>query len=261
MRKLFMSVFVLAIIFRIAIPASAQTITVRADSWMPYTGDPAAERPGYCIEIIKAIFEPAGYTIDYQTVAWTRAVADVEADRIDAIVGGDQHDCPKCLFPEQPIGISQNFFYVKKGNPWTFQGIDSLKGQRLGVIDGYSYDTGLIDDYIHAGDIPDVQKATGDLALERNLRKLEANRLDVIIENNYVLPNTLSEISMAQDSVVPAGKANKADVIFISFAPGKESSKKYLKIWSEGIKKLRESGKLKGILTRYNLPDWELSKP
>jgi len=55
---------------------------------MPYNGDPASDRPGYCIEVIKAVFEPEGYTIDYQTLAWTRDVADVVPLMLAGVIGG-----------------------------------------------------------------------------------------------------------------------------------------------------------------------------
>ena len=33
----------------------ADTVTLRADEWYPYNGDPDAERPGYMIELAQTI--------------------------------------------------------------------------------------------------------------------------------------------------------------------------------------------------------------
>ena len=43
---------------------AAETISVRADVWMPYNGEPGAEKPGYGIEILKAVFGPQNIEID-----------------------------------------------------------------------------------------------------------------------------------------------------------------------------------------------------
>ncbi|MBF0521425.1 MAG: transporter substrate-binding domain-containing protein [Candidatus Omnitrophica bacterium] len=259
MKKIFLVFFILILALGIPLTSLADTITVRADSWMPYTGEPG-DRPGYCVEIFKTIFEAAGYTVDYQAVAWTRAVADVSAGTIDAILGGDNGDCPSCLFPTESIGKIQQTFYVKKGNPWKFAGLESLKGQRLGVVDGYSYDKGDLDGYIKKGDLPDVQKATGDNALPLNIKKLLSGRLDIVVEENQVMKMNLTDLGLSDDSIAPAGMVSEASDIFVAFAPGKDSSKKYMEIWNSGLRKLRASGKLAEILARYGLTDWKSSE-
>ena len=40
---------------------NALTITLRADEWSPFNGDPASDRPGYLIEIANRIFSKAGH--------------------------------------------------------------------------------------------------------------------------------------------------------------------------------------------------------
>jgi polar amino acid transport system substrate-binding protein len=89
--------FALLMVMGAAVPVFADTITVRADTWMPYNGEPNSDRPGYCIEMLKVIFEPMGYKIDYQIEPWTRATANAEAGKIDAIIGAAINDCPTCL--------------------------------------------------------------------------------------------------------------------------------------------------------------------
>jgi polar amino acid transport system substrate-binding protein len=55
--------------------AKADTISIRADLWCPFNCDPSGAKPGYMIEIAKAVFEPLGHKIDYQTLNWARAIA------------------------------------------------------------------------------------------------------------------------------------------------------------------------------------------
>ena len=53
----------------IALSAMADDAVVRlcADQWMPYNGDPSATKPGYVVELARAIFEPKGMT-SYSTL-------------------------------------------------------------------------------------------------------------------------------------------------------------------------------------------------
>ncbi|MEI6438268.1 MAG: transporter substrate-binding domain-containing protein [Candidatus Omnitrophota bacterium] len=253
-----MGVFVLFMLFLSLMRlAAAETITVAADPWMPYTGDAQSARQGYCIEVLKAIFEPAGYTVDYQSHAWTRDVEEVQAGKIDAIVGAGHSDCPRCIFPEQPIGTIQNLFFVKKGDPWVFNQVSSLAGRRLGVVQGYSYDEGPVDAYIGIGELPDVQKSSGEKALAFNIQKLLAGRVDVIVENDHVIANALKEQVLPEDALTPAGKVNEEQAIYIAFSPvSRERTQKMMKVWADGIAALRGSGKLAEILARYKIADW-----
>ncbi len=261
MRRVLGITLILWAVCGLGVMAAAETISFRADPWMPYTGDPASDHPGYCIELIKAVFEPEGYAVDYQAMPWARDVRDVQSGEINAIVGASHTDCPQCIFPQKPVGMIQNFFYVKKGSSWVFKGVSSLKGLRLGVIDGYSYDDGVLDAYIKDGKAPDIQKATGDTALMTNIKKLDAGRLDVVVENNYVFSSGVTGLGLPSDGFIVAGQANEFQDIFIAFAPGKINSGVYMKIWDKGIAKLRGSGKLASILARYSLPDWEQPHP
>ncbi len=235
----------------------ADTIVVRADSWPPYNGDPASAEPGYVVEILKAVFQPLGHTIDYQTMPWTRAVADMMEGKADAIIGASISDAPEALYPAESMGVVRNAFFVKKGTAWTYAGPDSLKAIKLAVIDGYPYDDdGVVDKYIKAGADPEVQVMTGDGSLERNIKKLQAGRVDALVENELVLVATLKGLGIDSQEIVNAGKADEPKDLFLAFTPKKETTQKYAQIWDEGIKKLRASGELKKILDRYSVTDW-----
>ncbi|MGK5093936.1 hypothetical protein WDW89_18225 [Deltaproteobacteria bacterium TL4] len=58
-------------------------LSVRADFWPPFNGDPKASRPGYMIEVLKAIFEPQGYVVDYQILSWDQALESVRKGEFD----------------------------------------------------------------------------------------------------------------------------------------------------------------------------------
>ena len=90
------TVLVVSILISAATCLAGDTITLRADIWDPYNGDPASDQPGFVIEVAKAVFEKAGYTVDYQVEGWSwdRSVEEAKKGNIDGIVGAAKSEAP-----------------------------------------------------------------------------------------------------------------------------------------------------------------------
>jgi polar amino acid transport system substrate-binding protein len=236
--------------------ATAATITVRADSWAPYNEEPNSAQPGYMIELAKLIFEAKGHEVDYQLMPWSRSLDAVGKGTYDAVVGTDPEESPDFVFPAEPLGVNKNGFYVKKGSSWKYEGIDSIKQIRLGIIDGYGYYSDL-DSYIEESKKSGkLFAATGEDALPKLIKMLKAGRLDAVIENINVMTHELNEEKLS-GAIVQAGSPNSEAPLYMAFSPAKESSKEYAKILDAGIVELRSSGKLQKILAKYGLKDWK----
>ncbi|RDH43750.1 substrate-binding periplasmic protein [Zooshikella ganghwensis] len=233
----------------------ADTITIRADKWFPINGEPKDEKPGYMIEIANAIMSEHGHQIDYKMMPWQRSLLEVKQGNYDCLVGVSKSEAPDFIYPTESWGKVGSTFYVKKGNTWTFKGIDSLENQRLGVIGGYDYSDDL-DAYIeNKQSSPMVKVISSNNALEKNLRKLVAGRITVTVGADLVVKSKLNELGLSND-VVEAGLLLEPEDIYIACSPAKNVSQNYVQLFSDGIKKLRETGKLKTILDKYGLDDW-----
>src|SRR6476661_5456017 len=109
----------------------ADVISVRADPYCPYNCEPGSEKAGYMIDIAKAVFEPAGHKVDYQSLNWARAVDETRQGKYVAIAGGLTTDAPDFIYPEIAVGSSQSCFFAKNSSPWTYQGVKSLESIAL----------------------------------------------------------------------------------------------------------------------------------
>ncbi|MBD8527786.1 substrate-binding periplasmic protein [Pseudomarimonas arenosa] len=236
--------------------AQAATISIVADEWCPYNCEPGSDKPGFMIEIAEKTLGAAGHTIDYKNMPWSRAIDEARKGKFDAIVGAAKDDAPDFTYPAEPLGLSGSIFVVRKGEAWRYAGLDSLAGHAIGVIQDYSYDDEL-DQYIEANakDSAKVQVAAGETALETNIKKLEAKRIDALVEDQSVLNYALAQAGKS-GAFDLAGKLSDAE-IYIAFSPAKKESAEYAKILSEGLAKLRASGELKQILAKYGLEDWK----
>ncbi len=123
----------------LSVNSFADVITMRSDLWCPYVCDPKSEKPGFIVEVAREIFKKEGHIIDYDLMNWARAVADVREGKINALVGCSKADAVGFVFPNVPIGIMVNHYYVLADSKWDYKGVDSLTSKKIGVINEYSY--------------------------------------------------------------------------------------------------------------------------
>jgi len=246
-----------ALLLGLSTASRADIIEVRADHWMPYNGDPEAERPGYVVELLRAAFP--NDTINYKTIPWAQACAELAEGKIDALLGAAPTDSPGAVLPELPIGSMRNVFYVKKGTAWRFKGIESLKSIRLAASAGYTYDTdGPLDTYLKQATEPAVQFGTGDTPLEANIAKLRNAEVDALVEDASVMLWTLKKMQVPVGEVHSAGALVKEGTpLYIAFTAKKPVSKARAEQMSATVRKLRDSGELTKLLALYDLDDWK----
>lgn len=246
----------LVVLLVLAGGAQAATISIVADEWCPYNCAPGSEKPGYMIEIAQKVLGEAGHTIDYRNMPWSRAIEEARRGKFDAIVGAARGDATDFVFPAARLGVSANVLMVKAGNPWRYTDMASLEAVSLGTIRDYSYGDEL-DAYVgaHEKDPKRVQVASGDTALETNFKKLEAGRIDVLVEDRNVVEYHLA--GSGQSAAFGAAGDLGEDDLFIAFSPANPNASEYAKLLGEGVQKLRASGELAAILAKYGLKDWE----
>ena len=232
-------------------------ITLHTDSYYPFNGDPADPKPGYVIEILKTVFEKTGAKLDYAIVPWKRAVAEAEKGEINGVIGGLKSDTPTFIFPEEPIGMNANGLFVKKGNSWTYTDITSLKGKRLGVINGYSYGD-KFDQYVTQNqDNPNViNVSSGDNPVATAIHKLQGGFVDVYVENKTVFWAHVKKVGLDKNDFLDVGNASDPEPMYVAFSPKKTDSKALAEALTTGIRAMRASGELAKILKSYEVNDW-----
>ncbi|MEW6711055.1 MAG: transporter substrate-binding domain-containing protein, partial [Candidatus Riflebacteria bacterium] len=167
---------------------AGEKISIRADVWMPYNGEPGSDKPGYGIELINEIFKAKNIEVDYQNMPWNRAIEETRVGKFDCIIGAGKRDAEGFLFPEESMGFSLNNLFVKAGNPFKYAGLESIAGLKIGIIADYSY-AEFFDKYVeqYKDDPKRIFVATGDNALEKMAKMVTAGRLDGFIENPLVV--------------------------------------------------------------------------
>ncbi|MFC3150569.1 substrate-binding periplasmic protein [Litoribrevibacter euphylliae] len=235
--------------------AHSDTITIRSDVWFPMNGEPGSAQPGYMIELAQTILSKHGHTVDYRLMPWERALNEVRLGTEDCVVGAYKEDAPDFIFPEEHWGMDNSAFYIKKGGPWRYTGLDSLDTIKLGVIGGYAYGDEF-DEYVKQNKHDNIQTVKGDNALEKNIKKVIAGRLTTFIDSPLVVAAKLKEMGM-EGNIDEAGTLGDPSPMYIACSPVKPNSKDYIKLIDDGTKALRASGELDAIMAKYGLKDWK----
>jgi polar amino acid transport system substrate-binding protein len=171
------------------------------------------------------------------------------------VAGAAKTDAPDFVYPDEPLGLDQAAFYVKKGTAWRYAGIPSLGAVKLAVISGYSYDDAL-DAYIHDNKgKPALQAVSGETALDQNIKKLKAGRVDVVVESQAVFSAKVADLGL-KDEFEVAGTLAEASEVFVACSPAKPAAKDYVRLLTEGVRAMRASGELGSLLAKYGVEPW-----
>ena len=123
----------------IAASVRAETITIRADEWLPYNGPSTLRPAGYMIDLAMRIAKDHGHTIDYRHLPWDDALAAVKKGEFDCVVGANEEEAEGMVLPGLSWGSSQNVAYTLEGSKQVIGSIEAIKAKRLIYIPGYSY--------------------------------------------------------------------------------------------------------------------------
>lgn len=230
----------------------AETLVIAGDLWCPVNCATDAERPGIFVELAQQIFAESGIEVEYRVLNWARAIADTRSGRLGALIGAGVQDAPDFIFTPTAPGLSRMCFYALRGDQWRYQGLESLTERRLGAINGYSYGAEL-DLYLSRHlQSPQVQLVTGDQALAINLRKLRRGRVDVLVENAWVMQAALAERHLFNE-IAEVGCRQGDIPIYLAFSPRLPRSADYARLFEQGLQRFQADGRLQALMSRYGV--------
>ena len=246
----FLSLLLISGLF--AIHLQAQTISIRADYWYPMNGDPTSEKPGYMIDLAKAIFEPHGITVDYKLKPWSRSIQETRIGKSDCVIGAYKVSVPDFIFPKDHWGLDQTLFYKLAKDDWQYSGdTQALSNRKIGIISDYSYGKKLDEIFIKIN----AQSAKGDKALETNIKKILTGRIDTMIESHYVMADKLMDMQLS-DKIISAGDSKQGAPMYLACTPDSSRTQKFVELVNQSMPKLKASGQLQKILKTYNIESW-----
>jgi polar amino acid transport system substrate-binding protein len=245
--------FLVAVLLCAASPAAPKRVRLCADIACPYSCAPGAEHPGFLVAVAQDVFNSAGYAVEYRTASWARCEEDTRAGRVEGIMGTIPAESPGFVFPQQPIAMSSDNFAVRDGDSFIYRGPGSLDGKVVGTVRGYIF-LGDMGAYIarHGNDPRHLEFVSGENAMEKNLAKLAAGRIDLVLDDGNALRYEIATLGLGGKLRVTDNI--RTDPVYIAFSPALGTSHQLAAILDEGIRRLRRSGRLTAIVSAYHVP-------
>ncbi|KAE9625119.1 substrate-binding periplasmic protein [Parasedimentitalea maritima] len=246
--------------FMCAMPSSliSEELVFATGDWRPYifeeSGDVVPETPGFSVEIVNKVFEKMGHSITYVSAPFARQIKMAEQGTVDALVGLYQDEAPSLVFPAEPIGTTQNCFFVKSDNSWKYEKIEDLSEIVLGTILGYTY--GEIDTFIE-NKPENIFSLSGSetVMMERLVGLLDMGRVDTFVQDKLITEFFLSNFE-TNEKLENVGCLAKVP-FYVGFSPKGQFSKEFAMEFDKILNEMRRSGELDEILAKYSVLDWE----
>jgi polar amino acid transport system substrate-binding protein len=241
----------------------AEIINIAVIEYCPYQCNPEKEqgRWGYMPETAKTIFEQSGYSVRFKIVPFIRSIQGTEKGSYDAVLNAHAGHSKSLIFSKEHSGILKQVFFVKRGEPWRYESVQSLEQVRFGYVLGYNASSlwpefqAYIDE--NKGNSNKINIVGGSDAPLKNFKKLFAGRITALTEDvalaRYLL---FKDRTLSITDFEIAGSLGE-NPQFMGFSPMNPKSQKYADLFDKGIKRMRESGELEKILGSYGIEDWK----
>jgi polar amino acid transport system substrate-binding protein len=171
----------LACLAATAAPAAEPRPELRltANIWEPYTGADLP-RQGIASEIVLTALARAGYTAEIGIMPWSRALASVYQGNRDGVVGVwlTAERRARLAVSDSYLSNELFLFYVRP-ELCTGNGLSADASTRIGVGRDYDYSDAFLARYASA--LKPVDR------VEQNLLKLQAGRVDMVLEDKRVV--------------------------------------------------------------------------
>ena len=240
--------------------AESDDFLVTGNLWCPYTCDHLAEKRGYIVEVVEAVFGAEGKTVVYKTVPWARSFSYTENGKAKAALAVVPGGAANFNLNREVLAVDNTVLVIKKGAQIGYSNPLTLDKFRIGVTATYTYDNeGPLDKYL-AGRIANhdrIFEMADDDPLVHLLPMLIRRRIDLFLANSDVVHYKAANAGLLDKiDIVQTGHT---DTIHVGF-PRNDEGTRNLEILDEGIRQLRASGRLAEIKNSYGLGFIESNK-
>ncbi|MBF0468344.1 MAG: transporter substrate-binding domain-containing protein [Desulfamplus sp.] len=235
-----------AALFPTLCTAEEKNIVAAADPWPPFV-DPSDIKEGLSLVIIRAAYKTQGYTVKMEYVPWARAEAMVNIGKYDILpdVWMTQKRKETMLF-SQPYASNTIKFIKSVDDPFEYNGLESLRGKRIGTVRGYGYG----DKFLASTDF--IREEVVDFMT--NIRKLVAKRIDLTLEDEIVArvavaksePSLLTEIKFTENGL-------SSNNLHISSGLANPRNKEIIEAFNKGLAEIKASGEFNRLFEIYGI--------
>lgn len=228
-------------------PAQAETIRFHSAAWQAYTN---ADGTGFAWDIVRAVYKPAGVTLDIDTMPYARAVNTVTNGRADAWVGSYADEVSAAVYPDWHYDADRVDAVMTGDTAATWSGSPSLEGARVGWIRGYQMGK-YLDVTVDANPVDDRTSA---------LRMVDRGRIAYFLDPAIELDKAFAELPDGLETGDFAREPVMNLKLYVAFAPTTRG-RKFARIWDERFPELLADGRIAEIYDKHGFELWPFEQP
>ncbi|MCX7079485.1 MAG: transporter substrate-binding domain-containing protein [Pseudomonas sp.] len=216
-------------------PTTPTQIRLASEEWKDYT---AADGHGLAWDVLRAVFEPAGVTLQIRMVPYTRSVGLVQRGEVDAWVGSYREEVGGVLYPRWHYDYDHVYALGLASSPAPTAA--TLGDYRLAWVRGYQYQNYFPN--IHR--FNEIQRRTGILPML--LYGRADYYIDALTEVDYVLGGAQNPALFRRTHLAELP-------VFLGFADNPKC-RALLTLFDQRMELLVKSGQLRPIFERWKQP-------
>lgn len=234
---------------------ASKKLVVAGDYWCPYNCEPGTDSPGFLIEIMSEALNIYDIKIEYKVMPWYEALAKVKSGEIDGIVGISNTKGLNLITTKLPFEYSDLGIFIRKDTDWVYDGFESLRGKKMGVIMDYKLDEDMNNfigmNYIKNPNMFVVED--GATAVIECIKNLIHGNIDLYVEDINVVEDYLERNSL-DHYVKNVGRISKERLpLYVAFNKNVPEIKEYIKFIEEGIASLKSTGEYDHLREKYKI--------
>jgi len=216
------------------------------------------ENKGFTVDIAQAALEAYGYEIEFKALPWARAVANVNNGFLNAVVSTGKEESPLLIYPEQELATQNDCFYGLESDKWQAGDVYSFLNRRTIVFKGWVFEAPYKKTLgKEAYDKLFVHFTIDKSYTDQVIKLVQRGRVNAFWSDSTVFLYYLAKNNLDNKLPIKNLGCVHQQKLYIGFSPKyPELARILADQFDEGMKKLRQTGTLKQILSKYGLRDW-----
>ena len=225
---------------------AARQLNFATDPFPPYYYEEDNIPRGLQYELAKIVFDKMHLGFKLTFVPWKRALLMAESGKVDGIFGLRKTEERQrwLIYPEEPLMNVVTVIFKRADDPFEYNGIQSLKGKKVGITKGYTYGSNF--------DNSTLFEKEQVSSIRHNFLKLLAGRIDLVAGYRAVGIHTVHNMNL-QERIAICSNSVYTTALYIGFTKvpgyGKISHK-----FSQKLNEFKKSIDCNDFIKKMDIP-------
>lgn len=231
--------------FPVYLQAQAPIVLAAEDDWYPYAAKVGTVPRGFSVELITAAFEAAGSKVTYKVVPFARAMEGVKDGTYAGCFNAGTYAVLRSdyLVPVQFLALSEQVVWGRVSDS-SVKSYKDLEGKTVGIVNAYTYSPLLTENDRIRKDVAPYEVGS--------LKKVSLGRIDYTIVDRWVARSLISSNAPDLEGKVKALGTLQTDTIIPVFSKKHADGARALKLYEEGMKRIRKNGTYDRIMAAWD---------